>query len=95
MPDIERGLRLLAEHKIDCVIIGGVAAGAHGSSYETSDVDACYARDPEKMFGHRFSVLSLEKLIAAKRSAGRAKDLLVLPGLEAILEYEMSNKVDL
>lgn len=161
MPDIERGLRLLAEHKIDCVIIGGVAAGAHGSSYETSDVVVCYARDPEnlnklaealssvhetlrgapkdvpflldaetlrrglnftfetdigaldlpgevrgvggysecredsvdiEMFGHHFRVLSLKKLITAKRSAGRAKDLLALPELEAILEYEMSNQ---
>jgi hypothetical protein len=40
------------------------------------------------MFGHKFNVLSLEKLVTAKRTAGRTKDLLALPELEAILEYE-------
>ena len=49
MPDIERELRLLAEHKIDCIVIGGIAARAHGSSHETSDLDVCYARDPENL----------------------------------------------
>ena len=163
MREIERGLRLLAENKIYCVIVGGVAAGAHGSSHGTSDVDACYARDPENLkklaealrsvhatlrgapkdipfilddetlrrglnftfetdigdldllgevrgvgryeeclenavtidlFGHSFQVLSLEKLIAAKRTAGRTKDLLVLPELEAILEYEKASEAN-
>ena len=32
------------------------------------------------------AVMSLEDLIAAKRAAGRPKDLLVLPELEALLE---------
>jgi hypothetical protein len=141
------------------VIIGGVAASAYGSSHETSDVDVCYARDPDNLirlasallsvqatlrgaprdvpflldaetlrrglnftfdtdvgpldllgevrgvgayaeclegsietplFGHTFKVLSLEKLILSKRTAGRVKDLLVVPELEAILEYEVS-----
>ena len=49
MLDIERELKLLAEHHIDCVIIGGIAARAHGSSYETSDLDICYARDPDNL----------------------------------------------
>lgn len=40
------------------------------------------------LFSHQFAILSLEKLIAAKRAAGRAKDLLVLPELEALLEYQ-------
>ena len=161
MPEIERGLRLLAEHKVDCVIVGGVAAGAHGSSQGTVDVDVCYARDTENLkrlaealrsvnatlrgapkgipfllddetlrrglnftfetdigdldilgevrgvgryaeclensaqievFEHRFHVLSLEKLIDSKRAAGRTKDLLVLPELEAILEYERARE---
>ena len=155
MLDIERELKLLAEYKIDSVIIGGIAARAHGSSYETSDLDVCYARDREnldklaaalqavhatlrgapkdipfrldaetlrrgldftfetdigaldllgevrgvggfdeclencleiEMFGHAFKVLALDKLVIAKRTAGRPKDLMMLP--EAILEYE-------
>ena len=157
MLDIERELRLLAEHKIDFVIIGGIAARAHGSFRETSDLDVCYARDREnlyrlaaslrsvhatlrgapkdipfrldaetlhrglnftfetdigpldllgevrgvgrydeclencvsiEMFGHVFKVVALEKLIIAKRTAGRPKDLMILPELEAILEYQ-------
>src|SRR5258706_12456257 len=157
MLDIERELRLLAEHKIDFVIIGGIAARAHGSFHETFDLDVCYARDQEnldqlarallsvhatlrgaprdirflldaetlhrglnftfetdigpldllgevrgvgeyreclencvsiEMFGHVFKVVALEKLIIAKRTAGRQKDLMMLPELEAILEYQ-------
>jgi predicted nucleotidyltransferase len=157
MLDIEREIKLLAENSIDFVIIGGVAARAHGSSHETSDLYVCYARDPANldklakallsvhailrgapkgipflldaetlrrglnftfetdigaldllgevrgvgqyhecvencvhsvMFGLRVNVLSLENLILAKRTAGRTKDLMMLPELEAILEYE-------
>lgn len=39
-------------------------------------------------------VLSLEGLILAKRAAGRPKDLLVLPELEALLELSESNDTD-
>jgi hypothetical protein len=42
---IEAPLRLLGEYKVDCVIVGGVAAAVHGSSLLTSDLDVCYARD--------------------------------------------------
>jgi predicted nucleotidyltransferase len=161
MLDIERELRLLAEHKIDFVVIGGIAARAHGSFRETFDLDVCYARDREnlnrlaaflgsvhaalrgaprdipfrldaetlhrglnftfetdigaldllgevrgiggygeclencvsiEMFGYVFKVLALEKLIIAKRTAGRPKDLMMLPELEAILEYQEIHK---
>jgi predicted nucleotidyltransferase len=155
MDEIANGLKLLAEHQVDCVIIGGVAAWANGSSQATFDVDVCYARDrpnlarliralqsvkailrgaPKdipfildaetlqrglnftfeteigdidllgevrgvglyrdclensveiEMFGHSFQVIALEKLIDAKRAAGRPKDLVALVELEAILE---------
>ncbi|HYX31136.1 MAG TPA: hypothetical protein VE863_21545 [Pyrinomonadaceae bacterium] len=49
MYDIERELKLLADYRIDCVIIGGIAARAHGSSHETNDLDVCYARDSENL----------------------------------------------
>lgn len=38
------------------------------------------------LVGHRILVLSLPALIRSKRAAGRTKDLLVVPELEAILE---------
>lgn len=40
--------------------------------------------------GHQLQLLSLDHLIAAKQAAGRPKDLLVLPELEAILETQKS-----
>jgi hypothetical protein len=155
---IEAPLRLLGEYKIDCVIIGGVAAAIYGSSLLTSDLDVCYSRDaanllrlakglqsvharlrnvPEglpfildaetlkrglnftftsdigdldllgevrgighyeavvtdsvtvELFGYRFAVMDIGKLIVAKRAAGRPKDLVALPELEAIQEAQV------
>ena len=154
---IEAPLRLLGEHKVDCVIVGGIAATIHGSSLLTNDVDVCYARVPEnlkrlaealksvharlrntpeglpfildaetlkrglnftfttdvgdldllgevrgvghydevfagsitvELFGYRFAVIDIGKLVIAKRTAGRPKDLVALPELEAIEEAQ-------
>lgn len=161
MDEIEKGLRLLAEYQVNCVVVGGVAAWANGSSQATFDVDVCYARDVSNLtrlihalqsvkatlrgapkdipfildeetlrrglnftfetevgdidllgevkgvgtyadclensevveiFGYPFRVLSLGKLIDAKRAAGRMKDLMALPELEAILEYRKTTE---
>ena len=155
---IEAPLRLLGEYKVDCVIVGGVAAAIHGSSLLTTDLDVCYARDASNLlrlaealksvharlrnapqglpfilddetlkrglnftfttdigdldllgevrgighyetviadavsvdlFGYRFAVMNIGKLITAKRAAGRPKDLLALPELEAIQEAQV------
>ena len=152
---IEAPLRLLGQYQVDCVIVGGIAAAIHGSSFLTNDLDVCYSRDPANLerlaralksvnarlrnaaeglpfildaeplkrglnftfstdigdldvlgevrgvgyydevhadsitaevFGYRFAVIDLGKLILAKRAAGRPKDLIVLPELEAIHE---------
>ncbi len=48
--------------------------------------------DEAEIFGSRHRVLSLEKLIAAKRAAGRPKDLLALVELEAILEHRRATE---
>ena len=45
MAEIAQGLKLFADFRVDCVVVGGVGAGAHGSSQVTFDVDVCYARD--------------------------------------------------
>jgi len=37
---------------------------------------------------YSFPIIKLEKLILAKRAAGRPKDLLAIPELEAILEQQ-------
>ncbi len=38
-------LALLTRHKVDFIVIGGVAASALGSPMVTFDLDICYARD--------------------------------------------------
>lgn len=41
---IERILKAFATHKVEYIIVGGVAAVIHGSSYSTNDFDICYRR---------------------------------------------------
>ena len=45
-----------------------------------------------ELFGFNVRVLSLDGLIRAKRKAGRKKDLLILPELEALLEMQKKQK---
>jgi hypothetical protein len=161
MIQVELSLRLLTQHQVEFVIVGGVAISAHGSSYLTYDLDVAYARTRDNLKrlaaalapyhprprdfptdlpfvwdeqtirqGTNFTlttdlgnidllgemiglgdyeevraqsvvmnlfdlpcrVLSLDALIIAKRAAGRPKDLLVLPELEALLEIAEENK---
>jgi hypothetical protein len=44
------------------------------------------ASEQVELFGATFSVLTLDALIVSKRAAGRPKDLIVLPELEALRE---------
>ncbi|MFQ6016252.1 MAG: nucleotidyltransferase [Anaerolineae bacterium] len=44
MLDIEAILKALSENEVDFVLVGGIAAVAHGSAYVTQDCDLCYAR---------------------------------------------------
>jgi hypothetical protein len=41
-----------------------------------------------ELFGHQYAVIDIGKLIVAKRAAGRPKDLIALPELEAIQEAQ-------
>ncbi len=42
-------LRSLVAHGIRFVVVGGVAASIHGSARYTSDLDICYATDPDNL----------------------------------------------
>lgn len=155
MIDLEKLIPRLAADGIAFVIVGGVAATAHGSATVTLDLDICYARDADNLkrlvatlaplhprlrgapeglpfvwdektlrqglnftlttdwgdldllgditgigdfprvsavsvqaviLGVSCTVLSLPALIAAKRAAGRPRDLQALPELEALME---------
>lgn len=45
MTELESVLAILADHQVECVVIGGVAATVHGSAYLTYDLDVCYNRE--------------------------------------------------
>lgn len=47
--DPARLLAVLAEHGVSFIVIGGIAAVAHGSPSLTADLDVCYARTPANM----------------------------------------------
>jgi hypothetical protein len=46
---IERLLGALADARVSFILVGGVAARAHGSARVTQDVDVCYARSAENL----------------------------------------------
>ena len=45
MTDFEKVVRLFSESRVECVIVGGLAATIHGSARLTQDVDFVYARN--------------------------------------------------
>jgi hypothetical protein len=53
-------LRVLTDHEVSFVVIGGVAGAAHGSPSVTQDLDICHDRSPE----------NLERLADALRELG-------------------------
>jgi hypothetical protein len=55
--DADRLLRALTDHRVDFVVVGGMAGLAHGSAYPTFDLDIAYARDRD----------NLERMAAALR----------------------------
>lgn len=49
MSDLGLLIRTLAEGHVECILVGGLAANAHGSARLTTDVDVVYARSPENL----------------------------------------------
>jgi hypothetical protein len=45
----ERVIRLLGEHGVRYVLVGGLAAVTHGAPLVTQDIDLCYARDDDNL----------------------------------------------
>jgi len=52
-------LRSLSDHGVRFVLIGGLAAQAHGSPSLTGDLDICYARDSENLARLADTLISL------------------------------------
>lgn len=79
-----RGLNFTLETDIgDFDLLGEVPGLGFYSDVLASSVEV-------ELFGGRCHVLSLEGLIKTKRVAGRSKDLIAIPELEALLELEKS-----
>ena len=47
--DFQGLLTALTDHKVDFVVIGGVALIVQGSARTTTDLDICYSRQPENV----------------------------------------------
>jgi hypothetical protein len=71
-------LRSLIAHEIRFIVVGGLAAQAHGSPSLTGDLDICYARDGENLA--RLAA-TLQELVAVRR--GLPVDTPRLPTLDA------------
>jgi hypothetical protein len=65
-------LRMLAEHEVRYVLIGGYAGNVRGSELITGDLDICYARDDENLA--RLATV-LKELHAKLRGPGVPDDL--------------------
>lgn len=49
MTDFASLIRLLAQHHVEFILVGGAAATAHGSARLTQDLDVVYRRTPENV----------------------------------------------
>jgi hypothetical protein len=81
---LRRGLNFTFDTSVGKLdLLGEVSGvGVYADCFENAD--------EAELFGYSYRVLALEKLIDAKRAAGRPKDLIALPELETILEYRKS-----
>jgi hypothetical protein len=69
-------LRVLAEHSVDYVVIGGVAVQAHGHPRTTQDLDIMPAFDPANLARLREALLELRaRPVGATNASGAALEL--------------------
>lgn len=68
MTNFARLLGALGDGRVECIVIGGLAATIHGSARLTQDVDVCYARTPDNI---RRLVEALQPLKPYPRGAPR------------------------
>jgi predicted nucleotidyltransferase len=77
---VETGLNFTLETRLGDIDLFGEVAG--GGSYENLLGDS----EDLELFGRRLRVVTLRRLIALKRAAGRPKDLEAIAELEALAE---------
>lgn len=84
MTDYRTGFDVLRNGKIRFIVIGGVAATAHGSSQLTNDLDVVYARGAEDI-ANLASALAPHHPYLRGVPPGRPKDIIAVAELEALL----------
>jgi len=91
--ELRRLLHLLARHRVQFIIVGGVAASLHGSARSTQDLDIVYARSKEN---HRRLVAALRGHRPYLRGAPPGLPFLwdeetILRGLNFTLETDLGD----
>jgi hypothetical protein len=79
LPTLKAGLNFTPATELGALDLLGEVSGLGGFR------EALAASDAVELFDRTVRVLSLPALIAAKKAAGRGKDLLIVPELEALL----------
>ena len=83
---LRRGLNFTFTTDVGSLDLLGEVRGV--GLYEDAVCGAIYY----ELFGYSFPVLEISKLILAKRTAGRAKDMVAVPELEAIRDRELAER---
>jgi hypothetical protein len=78
-------LQTLTNHKVEFIIVGGVAAAIHGGAHATYDVDVVYRRTPDNL-ARVVNALGDIDLLGEIVGGGSHEDLDALAELEAIAE---------
>lgn len=76
-------LRVLNEHQVRYVVIGGFAADLLGAGVNTNDLDICYERSPENLQRLAESLHRLDASLRVPRANGRSPFVLDGPTLAA------------
>jgi len=66
-PDFEALLRILAQHRVDFIVVGGVCGVLHGAGIATFDLDVVHSRTPENV---ERLLAALDELDACYRGQG-------------------------
>jgi hypothetical protein len=89
--DPEAILRALEAHRVNYVLIGGLAATLHGSPIRTGDANICPSPETDNL--ERLAA-ALADIIRSKEAADRSKDRLTLPTLRTLLRKMISPDSD-
>ena len=66
-PDFEALFRILAQHRVDFIVVGGVCGVLHGAGIATFDLDVVHSRTPENV---ERLLAALDELDACYRGQG-------------------------